>query len=461
MNASGDEVTVDSGDFVMFDSMLQDSRGYVRSIMDTAYSTGVSDRHSDGDEFAFECRHHVHLDRSNRVWPDGKVFMQGSSPGGCFTSGSHTHNGCSWRYTYHVHTSDCPYEAPGYRWVYDDNDDGEYNHGWHRKWFPGGYSCGKVPNAGQAWNCGFPVNSWAAGCRKTNASTVEYRAFRFIGNIKSCSADFDSTGVLSYASPDGQDILFDMGQLHDMADELDGLILRYREKAVDKFVEGCRARGNSHGITRTEYILHTHNNMCYENGTLVCAEIEDETPDGVKVWYDGGYSLHVHEGYASDGRISGYSDGTVLLQRLDPGGCFIPAGHEHDEECSHVHTDNCKFQCIPEKDDVYARTGPVTCPSCKQDTEAKLYKVSHACGITDDTWPVIVSCSGGCGYSDILPDDYADEDEFVADKKGDVLDSHEAFSCGSQEGTYSCNGQPDNKWELGCGKTTSDIESIE
>ena len=436
---------------------MDDARAYRQASYDMAYQAGLGDDHSGSHNgYDFTCRHHVHTDRSNNVYPDGKVFYQSGSPGGCFTYGYHTHMGCSWHYTTHVHRSgECHYTPDHYEWVYDDNDDGEYDHGWHRKLIKGGWDCDRSPNSNPQYTCGYPVNTWTANCGKTNARTVEYRDFMFSDFLKASNFDFNSIGTLVYQSSDGDDVLLDMGELHRMAGELDGLRLGYRRRGVDAFLTGCRTRGNSHGISRTEYIYHTHGKHFYDNGKLCCCEEEGVTLDGIRVWYDGGYSLHVHSGISEDGTLSGYADDAVLVQYSDPGGCFAAVRHEHTENCVHEHGDSCIKECTSVKESVFLSEGPIGCPDCGKEALGCFYEVSHECSIADDEWCVVKECSH-CGYSDIPAD--MDIDEFVSKAAGSVTQTHEYYSCSEEDGVYGCGDQPLNVWEINCGKTTSTVE---
>lgn len=82
--------------------------------------------------------------------------------GDCYTVAvyRHEHNGGCYG---HVCDGGCHYVEGHYDWVYDDNDDGEDTHGWHKKWIPAhtehsgnqGLVCGgSPPNTFDHWGLG-------------------------------------------------------------------------------------------------------------------------------------------------------------------------------------------------------------------------------------------------------------------------------------------------------------------
>lgn len=83
--------------------------------------------------------------------------------GGCYTTPVYRHDHNSGCYG-HVCDGDCHYVEGHYDWVYDDNDDGEDTHGWHRKWIP----AHTEHSGNQGLVCGGqPLNTfdhWGLGC---------------------------------------------------------------------------------------------------------------------------------------------------------------------------------------------------------------------------------------------------------------------------------------------------------
>lgn len=295
------------------------------------------------------------------------------------------------------------------------------------------------------------IAGYSLGCGKTTL-TLDYT--KVVLDPKLIDAELISDGVLDYRSGDGGSVYFNSSDLRNIVSGISESWERCRKAVSDQFLAGRRARTNTHGISRINYIKHTHNEACHNaNGELSCLETEGRTVDGIEIYYDGDYIYHVHTGVAEN--YSGaFTDDTILEQVTNPGGCFGPDRHDCSEACYHHHDQNCVTKCQMTYTSILLEHGTGECPECNgMNAVVNRYDIDHAvCGDSDLTWSLVLNCPD-CGHTD-TPNGVP---AAVAEKLDRNAGLHVSYTCGREDGELVCGNLPINVWRISCGKSVDDV----
>ena len=428
-NEAGDEIRIDSSDFYYLEAALGNVKSYKDSLSSSAYNVGrAGQANGSYDGYSVVRMNHSHKG-------DPSVY------GGCYTRPVYIHK-----------CYDCYEKAYGH---YEEVSHGGWSNsegvdygdlGTTMEWVQDGVKTVHV--GGDNYLSGYDL-----GCNKTPA-TIEYQKYS-LGFVDAVPDSVSSGAAVYYDADGGDSVQLDGSDVASIESGLRTVFQTSRLYILDRFLAGCRAYGNSHGISEYKYGRHAHDAGCYTDGRLICDEVEGQSVDSIELFYGGSYSYHIHRGTA-ESHFGTFADDTILHQVSNPGGCFVSAGHEHTDACVHSHGDSCIETCEVLKGATYVREGETKCPACKADgAKADFYSVKHgACGRDGDEWPVALEC-GSCGYRQTK-----DSQDVADEKEGELISSHTYMTCAQGDGAYTCNDQPVNTWRIGCGKSVTDVESV-